>query len=294
MFDKVAAIDDEDAHLANRELDPVERHLGQQFNQGTLALANLDNQHAILGQHLGRFTQYTQGQVEPVVAGCQTQLWLMCIFGRHGRVFVLGHIRRIADDEVVALAAHAFEQIRAYRTHSTADVLVLDVLAREGEGVVADIDQIDQPIRVVRGHGNADAAGTRAQVQRAKHLAVIQPRRESTEYQFGNRRTRHQCPPVGNELEAGKPGLAGKVRDWRAFLDASLDQGQHGELLLGDQPRLPVGRRQVMRQVQGLQDQMGSLVERVVVAVAESQSGRGEPAGSVTDEVDDRGEFGGH
>ncbi len=43
-----------------------------------------------------------------------------------------------------------------------------------------------------------------------------------------------------------------------------------------------------------MQDEMGRFVERVVVAVAEGESGRAETAGAVADEIDDRGEFAGH
>ncbi|GAA0261659.1 hypothetical protein GCM10009126_29010 [Rhodanobacter caeni] len=39
---------------------------------------------------------------------------------------------------------------------------------------------------------------------------------------------------------------------------------------------------------------MGGLVDRVVMAVAEGEPGSGKPAGPITDEVDDGGEFGGH
>src|SRR6185437_10356737 len=53
-------------------------------------------------------------------------------------------------------------------------------------------------------------------------------------------------------------------------------------------------RRDVRRQVQAGQHQVGRLVDRVVVAVAEGESGRGETAGAITDEVDDGGELGGH
>src|SRR5690606_31917418 len=59
-------------------------------------------------------------------------------------------------------------------------------------------------------------------------------------------------------------------------------------------PGLAVGGPQVVRQVQGVQDQLGGLVDRVVVAVAERQPRRVEAAGAVADQVDDRVQFVGH
>src|SRR3546814_9536346 len=46
--------------------------------------------------------------------------------------------------------------------------------------------------------------------------------------------------------------------------------------------------------VQTGKDQVGGLVDRVVVAVPEGQPGGREAAGAITDEVDDGGELGGH
>jgi hypothetical protein len=46
--------------------------------------------------------------------------------------------------------------------------------------------------------------------------------------------------------------------------------------------------------MQRLQHGVRGFVHRVVVAVAERESGRGETAGAVADEVDDALEFGGH
>jgi hypothetical protein len=49
-----------------------------------------------------------------------------------------------------------------------------------------------------------------------------------------------------------------------------------------------------MRQMQGVQHQLGGLIQGVVKTVAESQTSAAECARSVTDEIDDAGQFGGH
>ena len=49
-----------------------------------------------------------------------------------------------------------------------------------------------------------------------------------------------------------------------------------------------------MRQVKGMQGELGGLVQGVVVAVSERQPGRIEAARAVADQVDDGTEFIGH
>src|SRR5690606_2257095 len=111
---------------------------------------------------------------------------------------------------------------------------------------------------------------------------------------LGDRRARHQRARVRLEAQPGEPGLAGQVGGGNALLDAAQEQAQHIFLLgLGD-AGVAVGRRQVVRQVQGVQGELGGLVQRVVVAVAEGQARRVEPAGAVADQVDDRLQFFGH
>ena len=76
--------------------------------------------------------------------------------------------------------------------------------------------------------------------------------------------------------------------------DAPLDQREDRVLLRGDQTRMAVSRREIVRQMQRMQDEMSRLVERVVVAVTECKSGRTETARAEADEIDDRGKFAGH
>ena len=92
------------------------------------------------------------------------------------------------------------------------------------------------------------------------------------------------APLVALETQTGEPGLASQVRRRNALLDAPQEQPQDLFLLRQRHPRLPVGRRQVVRQMQGMQGELGGFVERVVVAVAERQPGRIEAAGAVADQ----------
>ena len=241
-FNQITAIDDEDAHLPDIEFDPVERNFGQQFNQCPLALADLDNQHTFVIEMVRRFAQDPQGEIQSILSGGQSQLGLMSIFRRQGVEFLLGDIRRVAHDQVVTLALDPCKQVRFYGAYALADVLVLDVFASQRQGGIADVDQIDLPVGIVRGHRDANATGTRAQVERPKYLAIVQPRRKTGENQLGNRRARNQCAPIRNELQTCEPGLAGQIGHRLTLADPSLEQGQHAPPVR--RPSAWPGRRQ--------------------------------------------------
>src|SRR3546814_18583436 len=86
------------------------------------------------------------------------------------------YVGRIGDDQVVLTPGHAGEQIRLDRLDAALDVLEGDVLPRQRQRLVADVDDIDLPRRVVLGHRDADATRAGAQVQRPLDVALVQPR----------------------------------------------------------------------------------------------------------------------
>ena len=290
---EVVAPDRKDAHLPHLELDPRERDFRQLFDQGCLALADFDDQDASCVQMFGGIAQDFQREVEPVVAGAQAEFRFVRVFGRQRGDFVVGHVRRIADDQVVIFTDERAEKVGLQQAH-VRRVQADAVFFGERERVVADVHRVHVPIRVVMRHRDRDAARTRAQVKRAMHFEIAEPWMEIGFDQFGDRRARHQCARIGTETQTGEPRLAGQVCGRDALVDTALVQGEHSRLFLGSHARLAVDRVHVVRQVQRMQHQLGRLVERVVVAVAEGQPGRAEAARAVADEVDDGGEFGGH
>jgi len=81
----------------------------------------------------------------------------MAVFWRQRGIFLLGHVRRVADDQIVTLPAETCEPINADRLHAVGDVLVFDIFARKRQRLVADVGKIDAPIRIVHGPRDADA-----------------------------------------------------------------------------------------------------------------------------------------
>ncbi len=205
----------------------------------------------------------------------------------------MGDVGRVGDDQVVDLAVEVLEQVRVHQAH-VGSFQPRDVLARQGQRVLAQVRRVHLPVRVVVRRRDGDAARAGAHVERAVDLAAAEPGFEARLDQFGDRRTRHQGARVGLEAQAGEPGLAGEVTGRNTFVDAAREQRQHFLLLVGGQARLAVGRAQVVRQVQGMQDQLGRFVQGVVVAVPEAQAGGAEAARPVADEVDDGLKLGRH
>ena len=180
------------------------------------------------------------------------------------------------------------------RLHAVGDILVFDVLARERQRIFADVGKIDAPVRIVHGHRDADAARSGAEIEHARDVAIVEPRRKTLLDHLGDRRSRHQSARVGFELESGEPRRAGQIGHRLVLVDAPIDELEHALLFRSDQSRLAVGRREVVRKMQRMQHEMRRFVDRVVVAVAEREPGRAKAARAVADEVDDRGELRGH
>src|SRR5690348_8771361 len=103
----------------------------------------------------------------------------MAVFGRQCGKFLLGDVRRVGYDEVVDLAVDAGEQIRLDRPHAVPYVLENDVLVGELQCFVTDVDQVDMPVRIVRSHGDADAARASAKIQGTFDRTLVQPWRKT-------------------------------------------------------------------------------------------------------------------
>ena len=121
-----------------------------------------------------RVAQDLQREVQAVVAGAQAEFGLVRVLLRQRVGLVVGDVRRIGDDQVVDLALQAVEQVRRSR-RDVVGVQARLVLLRQRQRLVADVDAVDLPVRVVVRHGDGDAARAGAQVERALDLAAAQP-----------------------------------------------------------------------------------------------------------------------
>ena len=104
-------------------------------------------------------------------------------------------------------------------------------------------------------------------------------------YEFGKRRPRDQYALIHVELVPGEPGLVDQVGDRHPLPDAPFGKlEQFRKLALADFPRVDA-RHISMRQAKLRKNEPGSLVERIVGAVAITQPGRVETGRELADEL---------
>ena len=68
MGEDVVAVNREDAHLADFELDPGKWDLRQQTHQVAFAFTDLADQQAVLGQMRGCIAQDLQREIQAIIA----------------------------------------------------------------------------------------------------------------------------------------------------------------------------------------------------------------------------------
>ena len=273
------------------EVQPGKVHLGVQRLDMHLAVTDLDNQQALLGQMVRRLGQHPPYQVQAVFATGQAQLGFVLVFLRHvGKILGI-HIRRIGHDQVETLAGQTVEAIALDREHPLIDAMALDILVGHFQCFERQVGQHHFRLLELIGTGDTDATGAGAQVENPRRL-VCQPRSEAAFDQLANRRTRNQHPLVDDKRHAAEPCLTQQVGGGHTVFDATLEQVLHVAQLIVFQAAVEVAVGDFPRQVQGPQDQLTRLVPGIVGAMAEKQIRAMEAADSPTNMVAQRAQAG--
>ena len=200
---------------------------------------------------------------------------------QHGFGFVLGrecrnsgfcHVGWIGDDQIVAPVAEVCEHIGEERRDAVVEPIGLDVLPRDGERIVRNIGGIDG--RILEGQRGKDRKASRsgAQIEDAPHWAGAEHQHRCVaHYQFADIGSRHDDAFVDVERVRADPSFVGQVRSRFAGHDTLLDDRRHLDTLGFGQARIEPGLQLVDRQVQCVQDQIGSFILRIRRAVSEHQ-----------------------
>jgi hypothetical protein len=96
---------------------------------------------------------------------------------------------------------------------------------------------------------------------------------------------RHQHALVDVERIGAQPGLVGDVRRRHPLHRAPLDHRQHLQHFFVQQARVEEGIELVERELEGMQDQVGSFVERLGAAMPEEQLGGVETGDRIAQQV---------
>ena len=151
-----------------------------------LAIANFDDQHALLGQMIRRFGEHAPHQVQAIVATGQAQLRLELVFGRHiGEVLGI-HIGWVGDDQVKPLTRQPSKTVALHGVHTVLQAVALDILVGHFQRLKRQVTQHHFGFWEFIGAGNADAARAGAQIKDPRRLHR-QPRLEVLRDQFANR-----------------------------------------------------------------------------------------------------------
>lgn len=115
---------------------------------------------------------------------------------------------------------------------------------------------------------------------------VFDPGREAiAEHDFGDERARYDHPLIDIKAVIAEPGFMRQVGGRFAGVDALADQRQYGLGFLRQQVGIEIRFQFVVRQVQRMQDEVGSLVARIGAAVAEMKAGFAEAAYGKTQQI---------
>ncbi|MNP43099.1 hypothetical protein D3C76_1368990 [compost metagenome] len=168
------------------EFQPSKVHFRVQRFDVHLAIADFDDQQALLGQVIRRFGQHAPHQVQAVVATGQAQFRLMVVLIRHVGEILGIDIRRVGQDQVEALPWQAIETIALHGVDTLVDSVALDVLVRHLQRFEGQVGQHHFSVLELVGASDTDAAGAGAQVENSRRLGA-QPGCEPVFDQFANR-----------------------------------------------------------------------------------------------------------
>ena len=169
--------------------------------------------------------------------------------------------------------------------HAACQAQPAPVDLRDLERAAVDVDGIDTRTRKGPGHGQPDAAATRADIQQPGHAARIDPRCKLPLDQLGERRTRDQYAFVHVEAQAGEPRLPREIREWHALRDAPLQQCVDARELFGRRAPLQHLGRRLMREPHDMEDQRGGFVVRVIRAMSEEHAAAAQAASDAVDQL---------
>jgi len=126
------------------------------------AVPDLQHQPALRRQMRCCFSEDAPHQVEAVFTAVQRERRFAAIFRGQGPHYRFAHVRRIAEDDIVAFAAEALEQVGADQLQPLPQIMFAHVTACHGECGAGNVHAIDLRFREDMCRDNGQTAGARA------------------------------------------------------------------------------------------------------------------------------------
>ena len=147
-------------------------------------------------------------------------------------------IGRVAEDQVVALAARAARRDRRDGARCDRPADGVATLRRASASAPADRSTASMRARgKTQRRQDGEAARAGAEVEHAPHLARIADRQDAVGQHVADEGARDQRPPVGVEAHAVHVGRAHQIGRGQAQADAGIDQGEQPRALGRGRPR---------------------------------------------------------
>ena len=286
---KVALAQEEHFACGLLRVEPDERQLGEFAAETLAAAAGLAHERALRAQMIRRAAQDAAHNVEPVRSAGMRDPWFGRIFGRKVGERLSVDVRRVGENEVVALALERGEEIALDESHARLKPMLLDIAPGDLERVRREVNGVDQRMgKDTRGE-DGERAPASAEVEDALFLVGVAGQRvvfgERGHEEFADEAARHDHALVNIERHALDVGAVHEIGGGLAGRDARLDQRVE-PLALAPQ-ELGVGERieRIDREMEGFENEEGRFVDRVRRAVAESEASGAKAADGITKPV---------
>jgi len=111
-----------------------------------------------------RLRQDARDEIEAVRAAGEREPRLVPVLGGQARHGGCAHVGRVAQNQVIARAANAVEEIRALEVHATPEPVPRDILPGHGDRAGREVDGIDLRGRKRARRENREATAAGAEV----------------------------------------------------------------------------------------------------------------------------------
>jgi hypothetical protein len=124
-------------------LRPHERIIRKRAFHAPPVVADLDHQQTARGEVAGGFAQDDAHRIEAVASAGECDARLVPVFARELQHGGGGHIRRIGDDQIIAVAVERRKHVRPGEPDTRLQPVRRDIAFGDGERAPVDIDGVD-------------------------------------------------------------------------------------------------------------------------------------------------------
>jgi hypothetical protein len=252
-------------------------------------MSDLHDQHTAFAEVLGRAGHDPPHEIQPVFAPGKRERRFASILQRELAHGGCGDVRGIRENQVVAAAGEACEEVGLDEIDSPLQAVVRDVTLRDFERGAGNVCGVDVRARKSERREDREATRARAEIQHSPHAKLrSDPWRELLPEQFRDVRPRHDRAFVDVEPMLAEPRFAQEISGGLAGADAFFHERTRGLHFTLGQASIWFEPWIADREPERVQNQPCGFIARVRRAMAEANSGRVEPSRGFAQELPQR------